>query len=292
MGQALKPGALLSPSGFSRSRASSACRPALTRPPRGPASPAGWFPAKFVEVLDERSKEVRGRTRYGCPWELLPPPQPWRVLAGGSGCEDGEGGVWPQAWDRGLSDPVPRHQYSIAGDDAVTEGVTDLVRGTLCPALKALFEHGLKKPSLLGGACHPWLFIEEVSQWLDPRPQLFFSLSPSLGPVELAQELMGGSVRLVGLCDFDLVPILVSLTLTLTPRQQAGRWRETLTRCIHAWCCVRRTGNRPSRPAWCPPGRVSWWFCGEGVGTARALHVRAATAASVPPSGWMKMAKS
>lgn len=24
-----------------------------------PASPTGWFPAKFVEVLDERSKEVR-----------------------------------------------------------------------------------------------------------------------------------------------------------------------------------------------------------------------------------------
>ncbi|XP_034500437.1 small G protein signaling modulator 3 isoform X3 [Ailuropoda melanoleuca] len=70
----------------------------------------GWFPAKFVEILDERSKE-----------------------------------------------------YSIAGDDAVTEGVTDLVRGTLCPALKALFEHGLKKPSLLGGACHPWLFIEEAA---------------------------------------------------------------------------------------------------------------------------------
>ncbi|XP_048210890.1 small G protein signaling modulator 3 isoform X2 [Perognathus longimembris pacificus] len=70
----------------------------------------GWFPAKFVEVLDERSKE-----------------------------------------------------YSIAGDDSVTEGVTDLVRGTLCPALKALLEHGLKKPSLLGGACHPWLFIEEAA---------------------------------------------------------------------------------------------------------------------------------
>ncbi|OXB54454.1 hypothetical protein ASZ78_013511, partial [Callipepla squamata] len=70
----------------------------------------GWFPAKFVEILDERSKE-----------------------------------------------------YSIAGDDSVTEGVTDLVRGTLCPALKSIFEHGLKKPSLLGGACHPWLFIEEAA---------------------------------------------------------------------------------------------------------------------------------
>lgn len=70
----------------------------------------GWFPAKFVDVLDERSKE-----------------------------------------------------YSIAGDDSVTEGVTDLVRGTLCPSLKAIFDHGLKKPSLLGGPCHPWLFIEEAA---------------------------------------------------------------------------------------------------------------------------------
>ncbi|XP_053325766.1 small G protein signaling modulator 3 [Spea bombifrons] len=70
----------------------------------------GWFPAKFVEILDERSKE-----------------------------------------------------YSVAGDDSVTEGITDLVRGTLCPSIKAIFEHGLKKPSLLGGPCHPWLFIEEAA---------------------------------------------------------------------------------------------------------------------------------
>lgn len=53
-------------------------------------------------------------------------------------------------------------QYSLAGDDTVTEAVNDLVRGTLCPALKAIFQHGLKKPSILGGPCHPWLFIEEV----------------------------------------------------------------------------------------------------------------------------------
>ncbi|KAM9324878.1 small G protein signaling modulator 3 [Gastrophryne carolinensis] len=70
----------------------------------------GWFPAKFVEILDERSKE-----------------------------------------------------YSVAGDDSVTEGITDLVRGTLCPGIKAIFEHGLRKPSLLGGPCHPWLFIEEAA---------------------------------------------------------------------------------------------------------------------------------
>ncbi|CAH1795420.1 unnamed protein product [Owenia fusiformis] len=70
----------------------------------------GWFPAKFVELLDERSKD-----------------------------------------------------YSMAGDDSVTETVTDLVRGVLCPALKAIFEHGLKKSVIIGGHCHPWLFIEEAA---------------------------------------------------------------------------------------------------------------------------------
>ncbi|XP_049786672.1 small G protein signaling modulator 3 homolog [Schistocerca cancellata] len=70
----------------------------------------GWFPAKFVELLDERSK-----------------------------------------------------QYSCAGDDSVSETVTDLVRGTLCPAIKQVLEHGMKRPSFLGGPCHPWLFIEEAA---------------------------------------------------------------------------------------------------------------------------------
>lgn len=70
----------------------------------------GWFPAKFVELLDERSK-----------------------------------------------------QYSCAGDDSVSETVTDLVRGTLCPAIKQVLEHGMKRPNFLGGPCHPWLFIEEAA---------------------------------------------------------------------------------------------------------------------------------
>ncbi|KAI5706397.1 hypothetical protein M8J75_007772 [Diaphorina citri] len=69
----------------------------------------GWFPAKFVELLDERSK-----------------------------------------------------QYSLAGDDSVTETITDLVRGTLCPALKQILSCGLKRRAL-GEVCHPWLFIEEVA---------------------------------------------------------------------------------------------------------------------------------
>lgn len=70
----------------------------------------GWFPAKFVELLDERSK-----------------------------------------------------QYSSAGDDSISETVTDLVRGTLCPVIKQVLEHGMRRPHFLGGPCHPWLFIEEAA---------------------------------------------------------------------------------------------------------------------------------
>ncbi|KAJ6634823.1 Small G protein signaling modulator 3 like [Pseudolycoriella hygida] len=62
----------------------------------------GWFPAKFVELLDERSK-----------------------------------------------------LYTSAGGDAISETVTDLVRGTLAPAIKQVLEHGMKRPSFLGGPCHP-----------------------------------------------------------------------------------------------------------------------------------------
>jgi hypothetical protein len=41
-------------------------------------------------------------------------------------------------------------QYSIAGDDSISETITDLVRGTLCPAIKQVLEHGMKRPSFLG----------------------------------------------------------------------------------------------------------------------------------------------
>lgn len=70
----------------------------------------GWFPAKFVELLDERSK-----------------------------------------------------LYTSAGDDSISETVTDLVRGTFAPTIKQVLEHGMRRPSFLGGPCHPWLFIEEAA---------------------------------------------------------------------------------------------------------------------------------
>lgn len=70
----------------------------------------GWFPAKFVQLLDERSK-----------------------------------------------------QYSSAGDDSVSENIAHLVRGSLAPTIKQVLEHGMKRSSILGSICHPWLFIEEAA---------------------------------------------------------------------------------------------------------------------------------
>lgn len=70
----------------------------------------GWFPAKFVEVLDERGKS-----------------------------------------------------YSAVGDDAVTEAVTDLVRGDFALSFKAILEHGMKRSAVLGATWHPWHFIEEIA---------------------------------------------------------------------------------------------------------------------------------
>lgn len=39
-----------------------------------------------------------------------------------------------------------------------------MVRGTLGPTLKAIFEHGIKRSRVLGGPCHPWMFIEDVAR--------------------------------------------------------------------------------------------------------------------------------
>lgn len=54
--------------------------------------------------------------------------------------------------------------YSPAGDDSFNDKIRELVRGDLCTALKAIFEHGLKKWRVLGGNVDPWTFIEEASK--------------------------------------------------------------------------------------------------------------------------------
>ena len=70
----------------------------------------GWFPAKLVQLVDERSK-----------------------------------------------------QYSHAGDDRVNQAITDIVRGSLCPAIQRLLEQGLRHHGLLPGAPHPWHFVMEAA---------------------------------------------------------------------------------------------------------------------------------
>ena len=55
-------------------------------------------------------------------------------------------------------------RYCFAGDDSVSAAVSDIVRGCLCPAIKAIFDHGLlRKSPLLSGPVHPWVFIEEAA---------------------------------------------------------------------------------------------------------------------------------
>lgn len=111
-----------------------------------------------------------------------------------------------------------RLQYSLAGDDSVTEAVTDLVRGTLCPALKAIFLHGLKKPSILGGPCHPWLFIEEVGDLL----------------VFISTCCCGQNC-----CDLTFVFFF----WVFFCRQPAEKWKETSTLFTQDWCSVKPTGT-------------------------------------------------
>uniref|UniRef100_T1J9C7 RUN and TBC1 domain-containing protein 3 n=1 Tax=Strigamia maritima TaxID=126957 RepID=T1J9C7_STRMM len=152
----------------------------------------GWFPAKFVELLDERSK-----------------------------------------------------QYSSAGDDSVTEVVTDLVRGILCPAVKAVLEHGMKKSSILGGPCHPWLFIEEAASREVERD--FNSVYSRLvlcktfrldedGKVLTPEEILYRSVQLVNLThdasQAQMDVKLRSLICIGLNEQVLHLWLEVLCSCI------------------------------------------------------------
>lgn len=55
-------------------------------------------------------------------------------------------------------------RYCFAGDDSVSAAIADIVRGVLCPAVKAVLDHGmLKRSPLLSGPLHPWVFVEEAA---------------------------------------------------------------------------------------------------------------------------------
>lgn len=169
----------------------------------------GWFPAKFVELLDERSK-----------------------------------------------------QYSSAGDDSVTEIITDLVRGTLCPAIKAVLEHGMMKTSILGGACHPWLFIEEAASREVEKD--FNSVYSRLvlcktfrldedGKVLTPEEILYRSVQAVNTShDSSSAPMDVKLRSLLCiglNEQVLHLWLEVLCSCLpvvqkwyHPWSFINSPG--------------------------------------------------
>ena len=54
--------------------------------------------------------------------------------------------------------------YSAAGDESINEYIRDLVRGEFSKTVKQIFEHGLKKWTVLGGTMHPWSFISEAAK--------------------------------------------------------------------------------------------------------------------------------
>ncbi|XP_065826714.1 small G protein signaling modulator 3-like isoform X2 [Oscarella lobularis] len=169
----------------------------------------GWFPAKFVKPLDERSK-----------------------------------------------------RYSYAGDDGVSDVVTDLVRGRLASALKALLEHGLKRTSFLGGFSHPWLFIEEASasevsaDFKAVYARLVLCKTYNLeeeGKVLSPDEMLYKAVHMVNM-GHDAVssPLDVKLRSLLCiglNEQVLHLWLETLCSCddvvskwYHPWSFIRSPG--------------------------------------------------
>ncbi|XP_074647202.1 small G protein signaling modulator 3 homolog isoform X2 [Tubulanus polymorphus] len=169
----------------------------------------GWFPAKFVELLDERSKN-----------------------------------------------------YSREGDDSVTETITDLVRGILCPSLKAIFEHGLKRSGVLGGPAHPWLFVEEAAtkevekDFNSVYSRLVLCKTFRLdedGKVLTPEEILYRCVQAVNL-SHDVAHVQMdvkfrSLICAGLNEQVLHLWLETLCSCVeviekwyHPWSFMRSPG--------------------------------------------------
>ena len=101
----------------------------------------GWFPAKLVQVLDERRY---AKLYMKLNFNIAVLINIYHVFK--------------------FHDMYCSKRYCFAGDDSVSAAVSDIVRGCLCPAIKAVFDHGLlRKSPLLSGPVHPWVFIEEAA---------------------------------------------------------------------------------------------------------------------------------
>ena len=170
----------------------------------------GWFPSKFVSLIDERNGKI----------------------------------------------------YSIAGDDSVNERIRELIRGEFSLAIKSIFEHGLKKWSVLSGSLHPWLFIEEASKKIVEKD--FESVYSRLvlcktfrldedGKVLTPDELLFRSIQMINLthdtykADMDVK--FRSLLCVGLNEQVLHIWLETLCshvetveKWFHKWSFLRSPG--------------------------------------------------
>ena len=118
----------------------------------------GWFPAKLVQVLDER--------RYAKLYMKLN----FKAIIPNIDALINIYYVFK------FHRMYCSKRYCFAGDDSVSAAVSDIVRGCLCPAIKAVFDHGLlRKSPLLSGPVHPWVFIEEAAS-KEVHPKQYFML--------------------------------------------------------------------------------------------------------------------
>ena len=150
--------------------------------------------------------------------------------------------------------------YSPAGDDSINDVVRDLIRGEFSMIIKLIFEHGLKKWTVLHGTMHPWSFIEEAAKKTVEKE--FDSVYSRLvlcktyrldedGKVLTPDELLFRSVQLVNLshCNLTFDVKFRSLICIGLNEQVLHIWLETLCsnmelieKWYHPWSFIRSPG--------------------------------------------------
>lgn len=174
---------------------------------------------------------------------------------------NGEKGWFPSRFVS-LIDERNGKVYSAAGDDSISDRIRDLIRGEFSLAIKSIFEHGIKKWSVLGSAMHPWSFIEEAAKKVVEKD--FESVYSRLilcktyrldedGKVLTPDELLFRSIQMINLshdvyrASMDVK--LRSLICVGLNEQVLHIWLETLCSSIetvekwyHKWSFIRSPG--------------------------------------------------
>lgn len=150
--------------------------------------------------------------------------------------------------------------YSAAGDDSIMPEIRDLIRGEFSQNIRLIFEHGLKKWTVLGGTMHPWSFINEAAKKNIEKE--FDSVYSRLvlcktfrldedGKVLTPDELLFRSIQLVNLSHegISLDVKFRSLICIGLNEQVLHLWLETLCSNIdlvekwyHPWSFIRSPG--------------------------------------------------